>query len=255
VEYYVYHSAVIMLFDQRIDPTTSVQQLQLKFPFCNISDESSPISDVVQSPVLGTSHQVFFAMIESTRLARNSDHLDERTSDDLHARYLEMLRWQRRFDQDGSGLAKMRGGKLYEIATRLLMLSVLSSTDKLNVNEILLEVNEVASEGLRRLLIQPLGGIFGKYWLWPLAIIGSVMTRWEDINLMRDKMDAIAQRSNCNAVKIVRYLLESIWVNNPDFESNTFSLKSLATLLDDNNMESTSSLLLTYKNPAGSVAA
>jgi hypothetical protein len=254
VEYYIYHSAVIMLFDQGIDPLGSVQQLQAKFPFCDTSFESSSILDVVKSPVLGTSYQVFVTMMECTTMARNTTALDENTADRLHNRYQEVVERQYCFDQDAAGLARMRGGKLYEIATRLLMLLLLSSTDKLNADETLSEVNEVASEGLRRLLIQPLGGIFGKYWLWPLAIIGSVMTRRDDINLIRDKMDAIAQRSNCNAIKIIRYLLESIWAYNADSRSNTYSLKGLATLLDGNNMKSTSSLLLTYKNPAGSAA-
>jgi len=240
-----------MLFDQSIDPAAGLQQLQARFSFCETTLESSLITDVVKSPVLGTSHQVFVAMIETTRLARNPDLLDETMSTHLHVRYSEVAKWQHVFDQDPTGPATMRGGKLYEIATRLLILLTLSSTNELNADEILSEVNVVASEALHRLLIQPLGGIFGKYWLWPFAIIGSVVTRRDDIDLMRDKMDAIAQRSNCNAIKIIRYLLESIWANNADSSPNTYSLKGLAIILDGNLIENTSSLLLSYKSSTG----
>ena len=246
VEYYIYHSAIIMLFDPDINPATSVEHMLDKFQSCLNPHENDLV--VVRSPVLGSLPQIYITIIKLTGLTREAEAPIQSRLSNVRSEYTDLVKWQRRLDEEGDGKAVMRGGKLYEIATRLLLIFAYAHTDALQVSEYEAEVTDTASEGLQQLLIQPLGRVFGKYWLWPLAILGSVMTRTRDINLIRDKMDAIAHRSNCNAIKIVRYLLESIWANNSNSGTKSFSLSCLATLLDGEIMQKTSSLLLSYRD-------
>lgn len=245
VEYYIYHSAIIMLFDQTVEPATSVNQLHEKYHTSLTTPESNATPNVIQSPVFGTRPELFTSIINLTGMARETSSLE--VSDYLHWQYIDLVKWQKWLDVDEKTL--MRGGKLYEMATRLLLLFVLASTDEDTADHQEQEIKDVIQEALSQLRIQPFGRIFGKYWLWPLAILGSAMTRHKDINLIRDKMDAIAERSNCNAIKIVRYVLESNWANNPNIDRSSYSLSGLAALLDGDVIQSTSSLLLSYKHP------
>jgi len=247
VEYFIYHSTIITLFDPDMSPATSVQHLQEKFQRC-LSSSKSPQPVVVQSPVLGSIPELFTTIIQLTEKAGRPRSSVPDLSSSVHSQYADMVKWQRRLDEDAGGKAVMRGGKLYEIATRLLFLFAHIPADGPQQNEYASEVTDAVSEGLQQLLVQPLGRVFGKYWLWPLAILGSVTTRTRDINLIRDKMDAIAQRSNCNGIKIVRYILESNWANNSNSGVMPYSLAGLATLLDGDTMKSTSSLLLSYRD-------
>jgi hypothetical protein len=250
VEYYIYHSAIIMLFDPNINPAASVQQLLRKFQPCLAPCESSPDPAVIRSPVLGSLPQLFTTIIKLTIMARESKASVPSVSSSIRSEYTDLVKWQRQLDEDAGGKSVLRGGKLYEIATRLLLLFAHAYADELQVSELEAEVTDAALEGLQQLLIQPFGRVFGKYWLWPLAILGSVMTRTRDINLIRDKMDAIAHRSNCNAIKIIRYLLESTWAKSSNSSTRPYSLSGLATLLDGDIMQNTSSLLLSYRDHA-----
>lgn len=247
MEYFIYHSTIITLFDPDISPATSVQQLQEKFQQC-LNASKSPEPVVVQSPVLGSVPELFTTIIQLTERARRSSSSVPDSSSSIRSEYTGMVKWQRQLDEDAGRNAVMRGGKLYEIATRLLFLFIHISADEFQKSEFISEVTDAVSEGLQQLLIQPLGRVFGKYWLWPLAILGSVTTRIRDINLIRDKMDAIAQRSNCNGIKIIRYILESNWANNSNSGAMPYSLAGLAILLDGDTMKSTSALLLSYRD-------
>lgn len=58
---------------------------------------------------------------------------------------------------------------------------------------------------------QPLKTPFGKYYLWPFVILGSVLTSHEDVAMMREKFDIISKRSSSGLFTHVRENLEGIW--------------------------------------------
>jgi hypothetical protein len=242
VEYFIYHSATLMLFDDTVDPSYDVRELQRTYHACLTSNESSILTQASHSPVLGAPHQLFDIVISATQLARvrNNSHSQAL----FHARfqYKQLVELQHTLDQDPSS-GRTWPGRLYALSARILLLKVLSSTDEIKEDNQVAELSAVASEALQQLSIQLLGRVFGKYWLWPLTILGSITRHSRDINLIRDKMDAISHRSHANAVKVARYLLESIWTGTSRPQGCDYSLEGLETLLDGDNMGHTSSLL------------
>jgi hypothetical protein len=242
VEYFIYHSATLMLFDHTVDPCYDVENLQGTYHACLTSDDSSLVTQAAHSPYLGAPHQLFVLIIRATQLARalNTSSVENSPLPRIH--YRQVVELQHALDQD---ICSKRDwpGRLYAFATRILLLKLIPCKDELQNRNQDAELSAVASDALKQLSIQLLGRVFGKYWLWPLAILGSIMTRRRDINFIRDKMDAISHRSHANAVKVVRYLLESIWASNLRTEGSDYSLEGLATLLDGDIMDRTSSIL------------
>jgi len=229
-----------MLFDSSAKPASELHDLQRKYRSCLASYEHAHF-DLLQSPMLGAPYEIFTTIIEATKLARASRPGNLETLVSAQGLYDQLDQWQHQFDQGQNSKPNVLHGRLYMLAVRILLLKVLSDTNDISIDA---DINEVASQGLQQLLIQPLGGIFGKYWLWPLAIFGSIMTSTKDINLIRDKLDAITSRSNCSAITVVRYLLEQIWDRMFGLEECYYSVEGLTSLLDADNMERTYALLI-----------
>lgn len=242
VEYFIYHSATLMLFDHSIDPGQDFEKLQERYQACFTSDQKSISMQATHSPVLGAPHQLFAVIISATQFARVDNALSGERTFRARIQYEQLVELQHTLDEDPCEKRKWPG-RLYCLAARILLLKVLSSTSESQIENLTAEVSAVASEALQQLSIQLLGRVFGKYWLWPLAILGSIMTRKNDINLIRDKMDAIAHRSHSNTIKVVRYMLESIWASRPKTAGSDYILDGLETLLDGNIMGRTSALL------------
>ena len=242
VEYFIYHSATLMLFDHTVDPFHDVGELQGTYQACLTSDNSSLITQASHSPVLGAPHKLFVLIASVTKLARAPNTPSAEVSLPARILYGQVVELQRTLDEDTCSKRDWPG-RLYALAARILLLKVLSCMDELQTRSQVAEISAVASDALHQLSIQLLGRVFGKYWLWPLAILGSITTRRRDINLIRDKMDAISYRSHANTVKVVRYLLESIWASNLSTEGSDYSLEGLATFLNGDIMDRTSSIL------------
>jgi hypothetical protein len=244
VEYYIYHSAIIMLFDPLLDPVRDVGQLYEKYISCFTPCAIGPWKEIVKSPVLGAPHQLFVIIIEATKLARVKKGDDIQASTAAWCLYEKLVEWQLRIDHDACSGRNSWTGRLYALAARILLLKIMFSIDERHMEDEKREISAVALQALKQLSCQPLGVIFGKYWLWPLAVLGSIVTRTEDVSLIRDKMDAIDCRSRCSAIKVVRYILESIWVTTMNGRGGDYCMGGLDSLLDDDIMESTSSLLV-----------
>jgi hypothetical protein len=244
VEYYIYHSAIIMLFDPVLDPARDVGQLYEKYSSCFTPCAIGPWRDIVKSPVLGAPHQLFVIIVEATKLARGKRSGDIQASTAAWCLYEKLVEWQLCIDHDACSGRNLWTGRLYALAARILLLRTIFSLDERHLEDEKREISAVASQALTQLSIQPLGVIFGKYWLWPLAVLGSIMTCTEDVSLIRDRMDAIDCRSGCSAIKVVRYILESIWATIMNGRAGDYCMGGLDSLLDDDIMESTSSLLV-----------
>jgi hypothetical protein len=233
-----------MLFDPLLDPAQDVGQLYEKYSLCFTPCAIGPWRDIVKSPVLGAPHQLFVIIIEATKLARGKRSGDIQASTAAWCLYEKLVEWQLRIDHDACSGRNLWTGRLYTLAARILLLKAMFSLDERHLEDEKREISAVASQALTQLSIQPLGVIFGKYWLWPLAVLGSIMTCTEDVSLIRDRMDAIDCRSRCSAIKVVRYILESIWVTTMDGRAGDYCMGGLDSLLDDDIMESTLSLLV-----------
>jgi hypothetical protein len=251
VEYFIYHSAILMLFDHTIDPAQDVEELQRKYEACLTSEERSLPTQAPHSPVLGAPHQMFGIIISASQLARAPNAALAEVSPTARLQYRHLVELQRNLDQD-TRCERQWPGRLYALAARILLLKAFSPIEDLQLESQTAKLSAVASDSLQQLSIQLLGRVFGKYWLWPLAIIGSILTQREDINLVRDKLEAISHRSHGNAVKVVRYMLESIWASASELGRGAYSLEGLSTLLDGENMDRTLSLLSLWAEDSAS---
>jgi hypothetical protein len=131
-------------------------------------------------------------------------------------------------------------GKLYAIAIRILFLHVIESTDNL-VNspdkncerELYLTIEEA-----REILQTSEGAIqrtWGKFFLWPLAIIGAAVTEIEDIQIVRTWLSQVSEKSNSSNVLIINEILDKkIWpqLESPTHTGRGFSTQGLNTMLN-----------------------
>lgn len=270
VESYIYHSAVSTFFDGQLSVIEDSLVVLNKFQnrvlceaptWSSSSSSSSELSTyqiqngdtqqyMIQSPVLGAPYRMFFFLMEGIRLVRTATCPGHVTDDILvWSRYYEVHRAQLSLETDCARYSDSRRwiGKLYAVAIRLLFLYVISSASSGNsqrISEIsscaiwYTEMNNTLSEA-RSLLIETENDIdrtWGKFFLWPLAIIGAVMIQdKDDISLVRGWLDRVVRKSNHSSVLIIRKVLEErIWEDGRTFTANA---NPNANALEKNNSE------------------
>jgi hypothetical protein len=273
VESYIYHSAVTTLFDgqanliedtlvvlQKFGSTVSSTLPEIEtLQTAGIGDIVTPQS-IIQSPVLGAPYHMFLFLMEGTQLARDI-FLGSTTNEILAwSRYYEVQSMQFTLEETASyyyGDSRRWIGKLYAVGIRLLFLYIIS-TSRYTKNETFeldpswyIEFDSTLSEA-RKLLIttgDDIDRTWGKFFLWPLAIIGAVLYDANDISLVRSWLDRVIRKSNSSSVLVIRKVLEErIWsrMYTTDDESNVHRgySQGLAIMLDTDVMNQAAGVLL-----------
>lgn len=273
VESYIYHSAVTTLFDgqanliqdtlvvlQKFGNTVSstlpeVEGLQT----VGIEDGVTPQS-IIQSPVLGAPYHMFLFLMEGTQLARDIFPGSMTNETVAWSRYYEVQSMQFTLEETASyyyGDSRRWIGKLYAVGIRLLFLYIISASRSTKNESFELdpswytEFDSTLNEA-RKLLIttgDDIDRTWGKFFLWPLAIIGAVLYDANDISLVRSWLDRVIRKSNSSSVLVIRKVLEErIWSREyaTDDESNVHQgySQGLAIMLDTDIMNQAAGVLL-----------
>lgn len=265
VESYIYHSAVTTLFDCRPDLVNDTFTVLEKFqsrmsPWSSSeNDRENLMSPVlsVQSPVLGAPYHMFLALMQGIRLVRTASPSSQDNC---------MLAWSlyHNVSQMHSALNTLCTyygdprrwiGRLYATAIRLLFLYFISSGEnhrqrKSGLISCHVEMEYTVDEA-RKLLITTEGEIdrtWGKFFLWPLAVIGAMVCNKSDISLVRNWLDRVLKRGNNSGVVIIKEVLEQrIWQHSKNELHNSVNsvyAPGLSIILDTNIMNDTAARLL-----------
>lgn len=272
VESYIYHSAVTTLFDGRanlIEDTFAVlkkfgRRMSTTLPDVDtlqttLDGNAAPRS-IIQSPVLGAPYHMFLFLMEGTQLARYISP-ESMTDESLAwSRYYEVQNMQFTLEKTASsyyGDSRRWIGKLYAVGIRLLFLYIIFASRHTNDESLepdlvwLTEFESTLNEA-RRLLIttgDDIDRTWGKFFLWPLAIIGAVLYDPNDILLVRSWLHRVIRKSNSSSVLVIRKVLEErIWsvrlgsyVVNDAYWDHT---QGLSVMLDTNIMNQAAGSLL-----------
>ncbi|KAE8553764.1 hypothetical protein EYB25_005146 [Talaromyces marneffei] len=236
VESYIYHSAVTTLFEGEPNLIEDTLMVLKKFgsrmsatrpdidllQTAAIEDSLTPQS-IMQSPVLGAPYHMFLFLMEGTRLAR--EITEGSATDEILAwsRYYEVRNMQFTLEETASnyyGDSRRWIGKLYAVGIQLLFLYIISASRHV-IDESLesdlswyTEFDSTLNEA-RQLLItigDDIDRTWGKFFLWPLAIIGAVLSDANDLSLIRSWLDRVIRKSNSSSVLVIRKVLEEqIW--------------------------------------------
>lgn len=235
VESYIYHSAVTTLFDGQpnlIEDTLVVlkkfgSRISAALPDVHTLqtalDGNTTPQAIIQSPVLGAPYHMFLFLMEGTQLAR--DISSGCIPDEILAwsRYYEVQNMQFTLEKTASsyyGDSRRWIGKLYAVGIRLLFLYITSASRHTNDGSLEPDLSwyrefESTINEARKLLITTRDDIdrtWGKFFLWPLAIIGAVLYDANDILLVRSWLDRVIRKSNSSSVLVIRKVLEErIW--------------------------------------------
>ncbi|KAI7973734.1 hypothetical protein EIK77_001797 [Talaromyces pinophilus] len=275
VESYIYHSAVTTLFDGQTNLIEDTLMVLKKFgsrmsaPFStldvfhktDVEDDTAPQpQSIIQSPVLGAPYHMFLFLMEGTQLAR--DITPGSVTDEILAwsRYCEVQNMQFTLEETASSYycdSRRWIGKLYAVGIRLLFLYIVSAPRDANDKGFEAgppwhtEFDSTLDEA-RKLLITTADDIdrtWGKFFLWPLAIIGAVLYEANDISLVRSWLDRVIRKSNSSSVLVIRKVLEErIWTREHGTDdvinARRDYTQGLAIMLDANIMNQAAASLL-----------
>jgi hypothetical protein len=265
VESYIYHSAVTTLFDCQPDLVNDTFAVLEKFqgrmsPWPstgNDRQESMSTVSSIQSPVLGAPYQMFLALMEGIRLVRTGSPSSQDTLMFAWSHYHNVSHMQCALDTGYTYYEDPRRwiGRLYATAIRLLFLYFISCGQN-NCQEksgLLLCYAEMQCtfDEARKLLIATEGEIdrtWGKFFLWPLAVIGAMVCNESDIALVRNWLDRVLKRGNSSGVIIIKEVLEQrVWQHSKNEcleNAKSFYAPGLSIMLDTNIMNATAANLV-----------
>ncbi|OKL60937.1 hypothetical protein UA08_03716 [Talaromyces atroroseus] len=159
----------------------------------------------IESPVLGAPYNMFLFLVEGIRLVRTLCPGMQSTLEADYACYSDSRRWI---------------GKLYAVAIRLLFLYVISVLEYSNahisgISSMWYTEMECTLSEARNLLIATEDDVdrtWGKFFLWPLAIIGAMIYDDHGISLVKIWLDRVIRKSNHSSALVIRKVLEEqIW--------------------------------------------
>lgn len=263
VESYIYHSAVTTLFDCRpdlVDDTFAVlekfQGRMSSWPRTgNNQEDFVSTLPSIQSPVLGAPYHIFLALIEGIRLVRTSSPCSQDNCMLAWSYYHIVTHMQSALDTACTYYEDPRRwiGRLYATAIRLLFLYFISCEGSSQEQPGLLlcyAEMQCTFDEARKLLIATEGEIdrtWGKFFLWPLAIIGAMVCNESDIALVRNWLDRVLKRGNSSGVVIIKEVLEQrIWQRSKNEwlkNANSFYAPGLSIMLDTKIMNVTAANL------------
>ncbi|GIJ92669.1 hypothetical protein Asppvi_001947 [Aspergillus pseudoviridinutans] len=183
VESFLYHSALMMLFDPTFDALSNPDRRMYLDRYFTVPDE--PGEDPSTQPILCTSYQFFLLIADVTRLARAAGlfcHSDMFTWQRLQD---ELLQWER------NPQAQSEGCMLYILAMRILLIRIDTSAPSEEVEG---RISFLLRQGLG--LVQSIDAdqfLIGDL-LWPLAVLGSVAVTADEIRILNDKIASLGSR-------------------------------------------------------------
>ena len=239
VEAYIYHSAVTTLFDGQLNLIEDTLVVLKKFndrkshepsaspeiDVYQVKETDTQENSIIQSPVLGAPYNMFLFLVEGIRLVRTvyTGHLTDQIM--VWARYYVVHRMQFTLEADYAHYNDSRRwiGKLYAVAIRLLFLYVISvleyeykNTNISGISSAWYTEMECTLGDARDLLIATEDDIdrtLGKFFLWPLAVIGAMVYDKHDISLVRNWFVRVIRKSSSSSTALVirKVLEEEIW--------------------------------------------
>jgi hypothetical protein len=273
VESYIYHSAVTTLFDSQANLIEDTLVVLQKFgsrmsatqpdidvlETAGVEDILTPQS-IMQSPVLGAPYHMFLFLMEGTQLAREITAGSVTDEILAWARYYEVRNMQFTLEETASnyyGDSRRWIGKLYAVGIRLLFLYIITTSKRTHDGSFgpdlswCTEFDSTLNEA-RKLLITTRDDIdrtWGKFFLWPLAIIGAILYNANDITLIRSWLDRVIRKSNSSSVLVIRKVLEErIWPGKLSIDDKHSThlghTQGLAIMLDTDIMNQAAGSLL-----------
>lgn len=244
VESFIHHSATILLVDGSTDLVCDVQQLVKKFEACftnrSPSITESWLDKLQNSLVLGPLPDVFVTLMQVTNQAPSAGPLDEASVNNIHHQDCQILDWGQYLQSNS--VSKMWEGKLYMHAIRALILRDIHTRHKSTSKFHTFGFRQSIIQGLHILKMHTLQAPFEKYYLLPLAVLGSVLTSEEDVAVIREKFNVITESSNSSTGRHIREILEEIWKTQVGSTEN-FVMEGLGEFLHSANIgRSTSDL-------------
>lgn len=252
IEGFVYQATSSVFFDPSLGSTARMDHFIDKFRFCftRILPLPSSLSNHVEqrfpaprSPLLGAPPEVFLMLMQAMMLTRNAQMLEPATVSGVWEQYQTLATWEEQVMMEESSFdGPFSSGRLYGHATKLLLLRCLEEAHfgKLPASQ-QSKVQKTVRQALDVLQCQILRFPFGKYYLLPLAVIGSVVTRESDKHLIREKLGMIEQRNKSCLVVLVKSSLEGIWQRSQ--ASLDVNLQGVSTILDEEQLHKTTASL------------
>ncbi|KIM93697.1 hypothetical protein OIDMADRAFT_137323 [Oidiodendron maius Zn] len=230
VESFIYHSANIMVFSSKSDLVYAVQQLAKKFESCFTTGTltRSYSNKLQHSFVLGATPDVFIALMQATKLARSAQPDTENSVNNLWRQNWQILHLEQQLNSDG--LRQTWEGRLYMLATRMLVMTAIQARDGSASKFCAFEFHQGITEGLQIFRSHTFRAPFKNYYLLPLAILGSVLTSEDDVAVICDKLNIINEKCSSSTVKHIREILEDIWISQVGSTEN-FAIDGLGKLL------------------------
>lgn len=208
---------------QKFDPGTDTG-FQLHRNLCYAKSEI-----IIDSPVLGAPYHMFYCIMEGIHLAR--DMLSNSRSQESLAwsRYHQVCRMCVTLENTMTGVyddPRTWIGKLYAVGIKLLFLYIIAASKDTTDHTIFSDSDwtrecDTSLKEARRLLTTTGDGeldrTWGKFFLWPLAIISAVLhDDVNDVAVLRRWLDRVSRQGiNTSVLAIRKVLEECIWKIHP----------------------------------------
>lgn len=254
------------MFDATFAAYTFIQSVGERYACCippTLSLEPMTSLDFVfRSPVLGAPPEIFFNLVRGIELIQKGEKLSLEDEMSIWKLYNDVRGWELILDARGAQYKAKRRlwmGKIYAVTTRVILSHILcaSALDQESEYPHLSELRATMDEARRILEMADdyLERSWTKYILWPVAIIGAVTLRRENILIIRRLLQRSGERSYSNTATLIEAALVRIWSDHlliTEQESVSASMNALRSLLSgtiiSQTIESMSSPNSNYKH-------
>jgi hypothetical protein len=233
IESFVYHASLMMLFDPSLDALSSIrQQLDLPQHFLDLGHGGSAAWEfgISTQPILYAPYKFFLLIADTTKLARISRVLNDPEILTWTRIQQELWDWPRVLDTDDELLAA-----LYAFSVQILLLK---SNPNITYDEKSRQAEVYLEAGLKHVPFLNPDHHFPIYILWPLAILGSACTTFEEQKPIQTCISLISIQKPGGHASWVHRRLRRIWsVVNKTNEDDPAKrrLLGLQALLDGDN--------------------
>lgn len=243
-----------MLYLDDLDLYATASQVQEKYTASVLPNPDLRAEDLIElrefflrSPSLGGPPDIFFAVIQGTQLARLTRPLTMEEYFVASSHYHRVQEWELKLDSIESQVddQNLWMAKPYSLAVRVLILIVLTSNAPANDprRQQLVSTLKEASAFLGK-MEHYFHRTWGKYLLWPLAVLGATFTEPDELNEIRRLFDKMVARSNSSTILPVRRVLEDqIWSRQTE-EGSSFRAQGIPSLFNCKLMAETAENLL-----------
>jgi hypothetical protein len=223
----------MMLFDPSLDALSSIQQ-QLDLPqhFLDFGHGDSAAWEfgISTQPILYAPYKFFLLIADITKLARISRVLNDPEISTWTRIQQELCDWPRVLYTEDDLLAE-----LYASSVQILLLK---SNPNITYDEKCRQAKIYLEAGLKNVPSLNLDHHFPSYLLWPLAILGSACTTFEEQKTVQTCISLVSIKKPGGQASWVHKRLRNIWsVINKTHENDPAKrrLLGLQALVDGNN--------------------